>query len=233
MTETIPRRRPVNVWLQTTVAVLSGAAAMYCLQNLRGAPSAPPPLPAAAPGLGPAEKPGPVEEKAVTTPPPRLKGSKALPEKAMLVKPEPGGAPEGMVRAFYDDGVQVKGVSPYREMEAEKLPPRLVAKATVVGHGFSRLDFKPMTFARKTPPPKAKAPVPVKFYPQMLDKKPLTDKDLVRPSPLHPEDLPEKPFWTEERIFKVVASGLFAIVGFGYCLKASGLLDPREPEEKA
>ncbi len=233
--QTIPRRRPQNVFLRVTAAVLSGAAAMLCIESYKGAPDwdrtaatieqavsahlaaldkrllappAPKPVPApaaAAPRLAPPKLPPRDESPAPTS---------------MLVEPEPGGLPQGMLHAASDEPGTSEGEGPAAP-EGRTRWPRL---------NSGGLGDRPAPF-----PPAAKPvrPAKVKTTPRLLEKKVLTAADMPGPALINPEAPPEKPFWTDERVARVWISGLLAVAGLLYTVLASGVhraLDEKPPE---
>lgn len=211
MPETIPlpRRGRRHVLLQVVLAVSSGAAALYCVQQFPAAPLAQ----AAKPQV-----PALIEEYGLSAPAPApLKHQPAA--SSMMVKAEPGGAPEGMLRAYGDDPVR-PGDSHIR-LKARPFGSEFAGSIT---RGFSKLDFA-------APPERArpKAVVPdAKRGPRMIEKDDIPQKHLFTPSAHRPEALPAPEFWSGVRVYRAVGSGLVALIGCFFILFRSGLFQRKE-----
>ncbi|MEK7859077.1 MAG: hypothetical protein AAB320_08045 [Elusimicrobiota bacterium] len=214
MPETIPlpRRRKWPALLQVTVAVFSGAAALYCIQQFPTGKTIPV-----------VEAPKPSGPKLSSPGSPSLAHHPVA--SSMMVKAEPGGAPEGMLRAYGDDerGLTDK-VRPGESQVRLKARPFGSEFAGGITRGFSKLDFA-------APPERArpKAVVPdAKRGPRMIEKDDIPQKHLFVPSAHHPEDLPEPEFWTGVRVYRAVGSGLVAVIGCFFILFRSGLFQKKE-----
>lgn len=146
----------------------------------------------------------------------------------MMVKPEPGGAPEGMLRAYGDDPDSDKLRPRDSQVRLKSRPFRSEFSHGGVGsdgitRGFSKLDFAPPARAR----PKAVVP-DAKMGPQMIEKDEIAQKDLFVPSALRPEEVKEPKFWTEARVYRAVGSGLIAVIGSFFILFRSGIFQKEE-----
>jgi hypothetical protein len=126
---------------------------------------------------------------------------------SLLVKKEPGGAPQGVLAGGIDE--------PQRRAGSQSGPERLAPRSEGIGRSFDRLKFTPMSPVRRAAPAGKRST-------RLLDKTPLDPKDLVAPSGLRPEDAPEPAFWTEERVERVAGSGLVALIGLCYLFFTSG-----------
>jgi len=235
--EVVPRRRRVSLLAQIAVAVLSGAAAMYAIHSYQAPAGG-----AGRPGSAAAPPARPVEAKPL---PPPLAAQKNLPpaQSSMLVVKEPGGAPDGMVRAYGDDPER----SPRDQGPVHKIPEQKAPELKLnprpffsgfgsdkvgtdgIGHGFYRIVFRNLAPPPKAEPPPAQPPPqpepaapPVKRMPRMIEKTPIDPKDLVTASGLRPEDAPEPVFWTEDRVLRVAGAALVALIGACYILFSSG-----------
>jgi hypothetical protein len=260
MVETNPIPRKTNLFVQVSVAVVSGVAATVFIQNFIAAPRLPAPAPVKTEAPSEA-KPEPAPEPAA--PPADNEVDKAIPHPpvadAMMVVPETGGAAPGIVSLYGEEPASPReaaappaAVKPApRTAPAKKAIPaihlehsgtRSVYSGPAVGHAFSS-DLKPLTFAKiAAPAPKAPAPEaakapppapPLKFYPILLDKKAIPRKDLFVPSLLHPEIVPEVPFWTDERKRKAVISGLITVAGILYLMLGAGIIRVDKPKYEA
>lgn len=255
MVEVIRRPHKPNLFVQVFVAVISGAAAMYCIQNLRiapapSAPAARAPTPSAAKA---SESPRPVEPPpALPDPsiePTRFKTETPAPQSMMIV-PEPGGAQAGIVAVGAEEPPPPGpgGASP-PTVKKKDLPAAPAAQAAIhlqrsglhspysgqtIGHGFDSPQLSPRIYAKKEAPkpPKEAAPEAVKpapahliDAPQILNDKPIPQKDIFVPSLIHPEIVPEQPFWDEDLKRKTILAGLIAVSGILYLLLAMGFLN--------
>ena len=245
MVELNPRPRRLNLFVQVTVAVISGAAAMYFIQTVQpGAllgkyssiQSKAPPLTAhsaAPPAAASAPDPDVESNRFKAAPPAAV---------SMLLVPEPGGAEADIVSVGDDaSGPAERGVQP--RVGARNLEPETSGKGTPIvhlkpsafhgrsaqvgGHGFeeSALTAPQFTNERKSvSEPEAPSRTAPRFitYPRNLSDKPIPQKDLIVPSILHPETAPEKPFWDFERKSKAAFAGLIAVSGLAYLLLMLG-----------
>ena len=210
--ELVPRRQGAGTFAQIAAAVLSGAAAMYGIQSYTAPASGQKPAEQA-----PARRQPALSEPLPVPPPPVLAKS------SMLVKKEPGGAPQGVLAGGIDD--------PERRAGSRSGPERLTLRSEGIGRSFDRMRFSPMA------PVGGVAPTG-KRSTRLLDKTPLDQKDILTPSDFRPEDAPEPVFWTEERVERVAGSGLVALIGLSYLFFTSGAFAalrgkgrPREEEE--
>ena len=197
--EVVPRRQGSLTFAQIAAAVLSGAAVMYGLQSYK-APAGPAQAEQPAPA-GPERRQPTLSEPLPVPPPPKLAKS------SMLVKKEPGGAPQGILAGGIDD--------PERRAGSQPGPERLTLRSEGIGRSFDRMRFSPMTPVRGVAPTGKRST-------RLLDKTPLDQKDILTPSDFRPEDAPEPVFWTEERVERVAGSGLVALIGLSYLFFTSG-----------
>lgn len=251
MVEVIPRPHKPNLFVQVSVAVISGAAAMYCIQNLK--------VSSVAPALA-ARDSAPVETKVPepqsVEPPPALPDPTIEPARfkvdvpapsSMMVVAEDGGADKGIVAVGSDEPVRAArdgGTTP----PLKKAKPAAPAKWTpavhlqhsglhspysgeTIGHGFEALPMQFKPFAKKEAPqvPEEAAPVPVKAPPaafisgpRIINEKQIPQKDIFVPSLLHPELVRDKSFWDPDLKRKTLLAGLIAAAGLGYLLLGMG-----------
>jgi hypothetical protein len=251
MVEVIRRPHKPNLFVQVSVAVISGAAAMYCIQNLKV--SSVPPAPAA-------RAPAPVETKAPEAqpvePPPalpdpsieraRFKLDAPAPSSMMIVAEE-GGGDKGIVGVGSDEPIppardagsalakKAKAAAP-----AAKAAPAFHLQQSglhspysgqIIGHGFASPPMQAKLFAKKEAPqaPEEAAPAPAKARPvalisgpRIINEKQIPQKDIFVPSLLHPELVPDQPFWDPDLKRKTVLAGLIAAAGLGYLLLGMG-----------
>lgn len=214
--ELVPRRQGAGTFAQIAAAVLSGAAAMYGIQSYK-APSSEP-APAEQNPAAPARRQPALSEPLPVPPPPVLAKS------SMLVKKEPGGAPQGVLAGGIDD--------PEPRAGSRSGPERLTLRSEGIGRSFDKMRFSPMAPVRGAAPAGKRST-------RLLDKAPLDQKDILTPSGFRPEDAPEPVFWTEGRVERVAGSGLVALIGLSYLFFTSGAFAalrgkgrPREDEEK-
>lgn len=261
MVEVNPRPRKQPLFVQVSVAVVSGAAAMSFIQTvLPGSPSAPPPR-AAAPAVRaepqrPSETaPAAVREPSASQADDDSSRFRSAPPAAvsMMVVPEDGGANAGIV-AIGDDAPPSPAAAAAAPA-AEKAAPE--KKSSVihlqksglrsrysggVGHEFQAPALAPHVFAKKEAPKEAPPPAPPKSAPhyitapKALSERGVPQKDVFVPSVIHPEDVPDEPFWTYERKRKAVVAGLIALSGLIYFLVVLGFFNsivakPRDDDE--
>ncbi len=242
MVEIVRKRTQAQAFTQILVAVISGAAAMYCLQSFKAEAPAPAPAPALAPAA-----PAPLPLPASNLPAPEPSARPAIPkgESAMLVVAEPGGAPQGMLHAANDDpmtgpaaaAVRSGAVSLQARPAMEK--PRLKgggAKPTFgvggvsadgIGQKFIPLARRPGEKGLESraaadlgaggPPKKivfAPQPIAKEYRPDLTPAGALLDPSAPQP----------KPFWTEDRVLRVGLSATLALVGIFYMIFQSGIL---------
>ncbi len=217
--EVVPRRQGALTLAQIAAAVLSGAAAMYGIQSYTAPlrlPGAPHTQSAQASGaLAPEARKRPALSEPLPVPKPPI-----LPRSSMLVKKEPGGAPQGVLAGGIDDPARTPGPL---TANRTRLTPRSFSSgfgaqslgSDGIGRGFTKTEFRSMF----TPSAQSAA---AKRSTRLLDKTPLDPKDLVAPSGFRPEDAPEPAFWTEERVERVAGSGLVALIGLCYLFFTSG-----------
>jgi hypothetical protein len=250
--EVVRRPHKPNLFVQVSVAVISGAAAMYCIQNLRFVPE-----PSKA---GPAVPPAPIEPKAAPAPepaepppaqpdpsiePPRFK-TEVLAPRSMMVVPEKDGADSGIVSVGSDEPVPAAreaAAPPPKKAEsapASKAEPIIHLQRSglhspysgqTIGHGFESAALQPRPFAKKEAPKPVEEEAPVKAAPPRLIGAPriinpaqIPQKDIFVPSLLHPEVVPDPPFWDRELERKAILAGLVALAGIGYLLVGMGFL---------
>jgi len=253
MVELNPKPYKPNLFVQVSVAVISGAAAMYCIQNVRLAPA--PSAPAARES---AAKPPPLPGE----PPPALPDSSIEPARfkiaaptarSMMIAPEPGGAGEGIVSVGADEPAAARSEGDLRPAVKKKKPLAASTRKDIpavhlrrasfhgpyagpaVGHGFESSQLAPRLFPKKEttapPEPEEVSPEPVKtpprllVAPRILSVKPIPQKDIFVPSLLHPEIVTERPFWNDERKYKALLSGLVSLFGVLYLLSALGFFN--------
>jgi hypothetical protein len=258
MVEVVRRPRKPNLLVQVTVAVVSGAAAMYCIQNIQPLattkeastarsetpppPSPPPPKaePVSAPAEGPTPDPDIASNRVAAAPPAA---------NSMMIVPEPGGASGGVVAIGEDAPVQAAPPAPPRDPapkpDEEELPkkaptPHLTKSALQsryvpsIGSGFESSSLTAPQFAQAPKPKPKSAPAPVEkpkeaphfiVAPKSLNDKPIQQEDVFVPSLLHPEIVPERPFWDNDRKRKAALTGLIAITGFFYLLFVMGVFN--------
>lgn len=253
MVELNPRPYKPNLFVQVSVAVISGAAAMYCIQNLR---------------LAPAPRAPEARESAAKAPPPSSEPPPALPDssiaparfkaaaptaRSMMVVPEPGGAEEGILSVGADEPAAERRGGDSRTAPKKKKSPEAPVRKEIpavhlrrasfhspyagpaVGRGFESAPLAPHLFPKKeeaapaeeeqAAPPPVKTPPRLIVAPRILSVKPIPQKDIFVPSLLHPEIVPEKPFWNDERKYKALLSGLVALFGVLYLLSALGFFN--------
>jgi len=225
--EVVPRRQGASTLAQIAAAVLSGAAAMYAIQSYQApmsmttnaSPKDRQDGGAAAPPT--ARRQPTLSEPLPVPPPPKLAPS------SMLVRKEPGGALQGILAGGTDDPERTPGLRQAARPQA-RLTPRSLGfsfgpqdlGADGIGRGFNKIEFRPMFN------PRAQASgAKVKSSTRLLDKPTLRAQDILTPSGLRPEDAPEPEFWTEDRVQRVVGSGLIALVGLCYLFFSSGAFD--------
>lgn len=198
--ELVPRRQGAGAFSQIAAAVLSGAAAMYAIQSYNTPIQTPAAMEAPA-AQTPARRQPSLSEPLPVPPPPKLAKS------SMLVKKEPGGAPQGILAGGIDD--------PERRAGLQSGPERLTLRSEGIGRSFDRMRFNPMVPVRGVAPTGKRST-------RLLDKAPLDQKDILTPSGFRPEDAPQPVFWTEGRVERVAGSGLVALIGLSYLFFTSG-----------
>lgn len=181
MVELNPRPSKPNLFVQVTVAVISGAAVMYMIQNFQASPPA---LGAAAPAAAPAQPrkfvdvvPMPVEPQ----PPPvdssikptRYAGP-APAASSMMIVPEEGAATGGVVSVGDDSPAPARAPSASspdpEDPRAPAVPGRTVPEVHLqksnlrsrssgisVGHDFETPRLQARVYARKEAPAAVKA----------------------------------------------------------------------------
>ena len=255
MVEINPRPRKPNLFVQVSVAVISGAAAMYCIQSFHAAgESAAPALRQSSPAIEP-NAPQPPNQPAPGAPPPapaldpgvEPPRAQAAPPAAvsMLIMPEPGGASGGIVSVGEDEPVPggtapsavkktgspatpARKETPVIHLQHSGLQSRYTGH---IGHDFQSPQLAPRVYPKKEAPKaelaaEALEPKPAPHFiavPRNLDEKGIPQKDIFVPSSLHPEFVPEQPFWDYERKRKAVFAGLIALSGILYLMSVHGL----------
>jgi hypothetical protein len=257
MAETNPIPRKTNLFVQVSVAVISGVAATFFIQNFISTPAlertAPPKIQPASEARAPESQRHPDASDAGTEVDKNIPHPPAA--DSMMVVPETGGAAPGMISIYGEEPAAqaaapsaAEKAAPNKALAGKKTMPaihlehpgsRSVYSGPVVGHAFES-DLKPHSFARKEAPlpevtakkaAKAQAAaVPLKFYPVLIDKKAIPRKDLFVPSLLHPEIVPETTFWNYERKRKGLISGLITVMGILYLLFAMGIIRVGKPK---
>lgn len=259
---TNPRSRQGSPLLRLLVAVLSGVASAFVIQQM-SAPEAvktarktlkaaqelvdkvspPPDVPVPLP-----QEPLTLEGKPLATGtelPPGTKTPDLKPNpSSMLVKPEPGGAPEGVLRHYSDDPVgktrtdellrydQTRKPDFERSRKDIRLKERSMRSdfarvdSQGVGRGFNRVEFQGLGFKRPEDPPEA--PRPKEVVPEakkgikLLEKPPMDESQILVASAKDPQDFQPKPYWSQERKARVGAAGMVALVGFFWVFFGSG-----------
>jgi hypothetical protein len=238
MVETIPRRTKLSLFPQVAIAVLSGAAAMYCIQNISAprpaggaAPAAPRPQPA------PAQAPVPVSPDASLNLPHMPDLNAPPPPQSMMVLPEPDGSAKETPAASAPEaeGRSASGAEAAGETAPPRPGPEFVPVAGI-GMQFNRVQFHKPAWKRQSPAAARPRPAPsaataspgrpaspdtrqIESVPVLFAKPPLPD---IAPPNILPSP-PEPVFWTDERCLKVIASGLIALIGAYYVFFTSGL----------
>lgn len=248
-----PRRKQTHPLLSITVAVLSGVAVMNAIQSYKADAPAPPaasaPKAATAPAVAAPAPPAPVLTMPKGTRTPSLE---PVPS-SMMVKAEPGGAPEGVLRHYSDDSEDKTRLDEYvlydrhrgdsvqqdrgRDVRLQRkdFDSRFARVGSQgISGGFDKVSFNSLAPARREvtvkPVKRPKPRVPeAKHSIVLLEKAPIADKDVFVPSLLHPEDVPERLFWTEDRILRVGGSLLIAVIGILFIMTSA--FRAREPEE--
>ncbi len=248
MVEIVRKRTQAQAFTQVLVAVVSGAAAMYCLQNFKLEPVAPVPAPvpaaAPAPSAPTPSAPPPLPKSILPAPEPSVRPATPKGESAMMIVPEPGGAPQGMLHAANDDPLTGPvAAAKYGAVRLQARPaterPRLKGggskptfgaagvAADGIGQKFIPLGRRPGEKALQTgmaaEPSAGGPPKKVVFAPQPIAK---DDRPDLTPagSLIDPSAPPAKPFWTEDRVLRVGMSATIALVGLFYMIFQSGLL---------
>ena len=94
-----------------------------------------------------------------------------------------------------------------------------------VGQGFQSPQLAAPLIHRKETPPAGPAAQPGQHFisaPRMVGGKGIPQKDLFVPSMLHPEIVPERPFWDYERKRKAAVAWIVALSGIFYLMFALG-----------
>lgn len=252
MPEVVKRPSKPNTFVQVSVAVISGMAAMYCVQNFKGMSQLEKAMvPRDLPGLEGAPKPKLIEPVPAYAPGARESAPPRVPvQDSMMIKPEPGlgGEDPGVLAAGWDDPEKPQAPAAKKKAAAVEAPPapKPVPKiglkdarfsgrhqTTSFGSSFRHPELSAKTYEKpkpkeQAPPPDeaeepAAKPVP-KTKVRVLSDTPIQESQVVRPPEFDPQAIPPTPFWTTERRYKVGVSGLIAIVGAAYFLYASGVL---------
>jgi hypothetical protein len=249
MPELNPRPHRPNLFVQVSVAVMSGAAVMYIVQNFSAAPAkdaaasvakAAEPAKAAQP-----QRPVPTAEDLQDLNAVRMT-QPAPAESSMMVIPESGGREAGILGVGEDESM----LEPEKPQEpGEPARPRAKAESPAgapivhlgeasdrrviggikVGNGFGGSKLHLHEFARKeAPPPEAPKAKPkpkpqARHYTMVFEKTPIPRKDLYVPGMLNPDIVPEKVFWDETRKRNVILAGLLAGFGVIYLCFATGV----------
>lgn len=234
MVQTIPRRSKLHPLIQITVAVLSGAGAMYVIQNVEAAKRA-----LVAPPPPPVEK---KPEPALSAPDPviaRIEIARQPAASSMMVKPEDGGGlkPTAILGSYEDETVhpKKKAVSAAAAVERKKeedaavvtLRERHDFKTGQLGTGFQANKFKGMGFRKpraEDAAPAAEAdapPPPAKSRPIEFEKAPLEDpRPKYQAPPLASRKSEE--FWSYERRMRTGAAAILSLLGFVFLFVRSG-----------
>ncbi len=162
----------------------------------------------------------------------------------MMIVPEPGAASGGVVSIGDDEAApdrappasanetkpgaaSTRQGTPVVHLQHSNLHSRYTGD---IGHDFESPALSPRAFAKKeapkiarTAPPKA-APRLISV-PRNLDVKGIPEKDIFVPSLLHPEIVPEEPFWSYERKRKAVVAGLIFFTGVFYLMFSLGFFN--------
>lgn len=190
--EVHPRRRPAHPMLRILIAVLAGAAAMNAISAYQAKPARAPKPSAAKP------KPQPPPPK-LDMPAPRPPQAPRPAPSSMLIKPESGAAASG---GFSARRLETRGW----KSEFSR------AGSNGINRGFSDLRFQQPQARPSGPPVSAKA------APKLLATEPLPEQEIAVSSAFDPEILPEKAFWTQERLLSVIGSAFVALLGVLYIL---------------
>lgn len=231
MPEIIPRRavsRGARLF-QVLVAVLAGMASLYCLQNLKDAR-----VHAAARGAAPA---APAQaERVIAAPAPSAPTPRPdLPKSNMMIKPEAGGVRMGVTAVFGEEAPpearreEIKRRENWREVKLKSRPmDSKFARVSSEGSGFKAIEHR--VLAEPVKDPAARDESAGATILRTVEKDDAPPAENLVASPLTPELVVEKPFWTEERAFRVGGSALIAIAGFLYLLSAGGVLAMKKIE---
>lgn len=243
MPELNPRRvAPTKArFAQVAAAVLSGMAAMYCLQNViefrRGAALSAAPPPAAAPAVPETPEPD------IALPEGVKRQAGPVPS-SMMLKPEPGLSAGGA------GVVGVSGEEAPPRFEAPPPPPPAAAKKKEMPHLQDRTMESPFAsravrndgrFAaikrrkaeEKAAPaaaPDAPAPKPVAGSTgiKLLERDAAPEH--LQPAPIAQLTVPERVFWTKERKLNVGIALTLFVFGLVYLAYASGVFHSEPPE---
>ncbi|MDO8757304.1 MAG: hypothetical protein Q7J64_04785 [Elusimicrobiota bacterium] len=249
MPELVPRRKASTKarFAQVAAAVLSGMAAMFCLQNViefrrEAALNAAP-----ARVSAPSEPSAPEPDIAL---PQGVKRQAGPVPSSMLLKPEPGMA------ASPATVVGVSGEEAPPKFEAPEAPPPPVAKKkkkelprletrdmeskfasrAVRNDGrFSEIkrhreveNYEPPAFAPA--PEKRAAPIEGSTGIKLLERE--SEPEHLKPAPIAQITVPERVFWTKERKLSVgIAIALF-VFGIIYLIYASGIRNDAPAREE-
>ena len=248
MPELNPRLTPTRFerFLQVAAAVLAGMAALYCVQNLveagRARPATAAPAPAAARAPEAPNDAGPSLSAPERTPAPRRA------ESHMLVKGDEEAAPPAAIEGVYGEQPPPKVFEPPAPRAAHKAPKqwrkglsdRTMSSpyaADIPGarrSSFMPLKVRPRPDQATEPEETAPAPVPAKapgFTALASVPKTGAPPENMAPSPVHPEEPPQRPFWPAERRIRVLSAGLLAVLLLGYVLAVGGIFSVRERRE--
>jgi hypothetical protein len=122
---------------------------------------------------------------------------------SMMIKPEPRLAPRGVLRGSNLPRLKSRSWS----NEFSKVGSEGITR------GFSGVSFQPPELQRD-------AAVVAPTRPR-AKKGPAPREDEFLPSSLHPEILPEEPFWTQDRLLRVGGAALLALLGLLYIAKTA------------
>lgn len=230
-------RRGGNPLLRTIAAVMAGASAMYIIQQVKPETAARPAAPAASVPAKPA--PPPPLKLSAPKPPPDL-SEKPLPKSSMLVVPEAGGAPEGVLRHYDDDP---EGRTRFEEMQEYdrtrnsrikqdtvlKLKRRTMssefskAGADGVGRGFTPIESRGLGFKRAEMPkqsvPKAKVPDARKSL-KFIEKESLDQAAVTPVAVLDPEGW--QPKHDNALFIRLGIAAMVFLLGTGFVIMTAG-----------
>ena len=238
MPELNPRRVPPTKarFAQVTAAVLSGMAAMFCIQNVIEfrREAARPAAPAAAASPEPAPPPPDIDLPAGV----RRQAGPA--PSSMMLKPEPGlsAAPVSVVGVSGEEAPPkyTPPAAPPPPKAKKKEMPRLqdrtmespFASNAVRNDGrFSRIKrMAPKEEPPEAPAPAAPPPEPVAGASAMaVIERPGEEPEHLKPAPIAQITVPEVVFWTKERKLQVGAALVVMVLGVLYLVYATGIKD--------
>lgn len=248
MPELNPRRvAPARQrFAQVTAAVLSGMAAMFCLQNyieFRRMVAAPP----ATVVTAPAPTPTSAEQERRLPPPDAVAPPPRLVESNIMLQPEPDMVKGGTVRGVAGEEAPPK----FKEYVPEEL--KTPGKKTVVPHlqtrnmesrfasGAVRQDGRFSAIKQRVhedAPPEpvvakkdAPAPIPRGASGITLIEKAPSPAENLQPAPIAQLSVQEREFWTRERQFHLAVAVAVMMLGVLYTIYATGIRSKAPPVE--